>query len=102
MKGIGIILMLFHHLFNDTREYAAYTVSCFPFTQEQLTRYALLGRVCIALFVWVSGYGLSVSYLRAKERGELESIDDRLYFSLSRWWKLMRQYWFVMRRRQRS
>lgn len=95
VKGIAIILMLFHHLFNDYPEYDGYPVSYAPFSGDRLTQIALLAKVCVALFVFVTGYGLSKSYRASRDAGRLENPRDYLHFSAVRWWRLMSQYWLT-------
>lgn len=51
IKGIAIIAMLVHHLFYEHPEYG-----------EPTFQLALIGKVCVAIFLFLSGYGLSVQY----------------------------------------
>lgn len=51
IKGIAIIAMLVHHLFYEHPEYG-----------ESTYQLALIGKVCVAMFLFLSGYGLSVQY----------------------------------------
>lgn len=95
LKGIGIVLMLFHHLFDDQPEYAGYVVSYAPFTGHRLGQLALLAKICVALFVFVTGYGLTLSYRSQRAKGSFERVSDYLRFALTRWWALMTQYWAV-------
>ena len=91
-KGIAVLMMMFHHLFNDYEEYAGYAIDYFPLTGDQVTLIALLCKLCVAVFVFITGYGLAASFDRefsgrAPSRGELAS------FSLVRWWKLSTKFW---------
>lgn len=93
-KGIAIILMLFHHLFNDYEEYAGFTVSYAPFQGAYLTHLAMAARVCVAIFVFLSGYGITATYRkkfgeRIPDKKELQSFVSQRYL------KLMMGYWFV-------
>ena len=51
IKGIAILFMLWHHQFLNTTEYGAFTLSL-----------AVVFKVCVALFLFVSGYGLTRQY----------------------------------------
>ncbi len=51
IKGIAILLMLWHHLFLNTIAYGILTHSL-----------AVVFKVCVALFLFVSGYGLTKQY----------------------------------------
>ncbi len=51
VKGIAILFMLWHHLFLHSTEYGSLTQSL-----------AIVFKVCVALFLFVSGYGLTKQY----------------------------------------
>lgn len=93
-KGIAILMLLFHHLFNDYEEYAGYTVSYWPFTGERITFYALLCKICVAVFVFISGYGIADSYRRKFKNDEPQKA-EMINFIGKKYWKLMCCYWFV-------
>lgn len=56
MKGIAIIAMLCHHVYTCQPEW----VEAYPFF---LTTLGVLGKVCVAIFLFCSGYGLAVQYV---------------------------------------
>ncbi len=93
-KGIAIILMLFHHLFNDYEEYAGYVIDYSPFTPERLTLLALIAKICVAIFVFISGYGITASYNK-NFKDEKPGRREIGRFIWSRYWKLMTAYWFI-------
>lgn len=93
-KGIAIFLMLFYHLFNDYEEYAGYPVNYWPFSPDFLTSLARMSKVCVAIFVFLSGYGIATVY--RKKFGDREPGREELFsFSWTRYWKLMTGYWFI-------
>lgn len=49
LKGIAICAMLWHHLFYENPEYGLF-----------VWHLALLGKVCVAIFLLLSGYGLTI------------------------------------------
>lgn len=49
LKGIAICAMLLHHLFYENPEYGRF-----------VWHLALLGKVCVAIFLLLSGYGLTI------------------------------------------
>lgn len=51
MKGIAICAMLWHHLFYTHPEYGKFVYEL-----------GQLGKVCVAIFLFVSGYGLYKSF----------------------------------------
>ena len=85
LKGIALILLLCHHLFyiqdgsyNDILVFGKY-----PLVQE----FGLACKVCVAIFVFLSGYGLAMKYSHT-----LLNIRE---FYATRFTKLMMGYWFV-------
>lgn len=93
-KGIAILMMLFHHLFNDYEEYAGYTVQYWPLTGDQTTHLALLCKVCVTIFVFLSGYGIAAVYTAKFQKREPDR-QQVWKFTISRYWRLMGGYWFV-------
>lgn len=96
VKGIAVLMLLFHHLFNDYPEYEGHYVNYWPFTGDQVTNIALACRVCVAVFVFITGYGLAASYAKTFSGGRKETPRELTKFSLTRWWNLMTRYWFVV------
>lgn len=93
-KGIAILMMLFHHLFNDYEEYAGYPVEYWPLTGDQTLHLALLCKLCVTIFVFLSGYGIAAVYT-AKFQNQEPTKEQFWKFTVSRYWKLMTGYWFV-------
>lgn len=56
-KGIAIILMYFHHSFYDANSWSECEVIFAPLTQNQTIYLALLGKVCVHIFVLLSAFG---------------------------------------------
>ena len=92
-KGIAILLMLFHHLFNDYEEYAGYAVSYFPFSGDRLTYLAVLSKICVAVFVFISGYGIAASFGGLCRDGRLPGAGEVGRFVRRRYVRLMAAYW---------
>ncbi|WP_145534968.1 acyltransferase family protein, partial [Yersinia thracica] len=62
IKGIAIILMLTHHLFAfpDRVPYDANIINSLPFIGASVDNYlANFGKICVAIFLFMSGYGYS-------------------------------------------
>lgn len=93
-KGIAVLMMLFHHLFNEYGEFAGYYVNYWPFTGDQVITIGLICRVCVAVFVFITGFGLAASYAKCFGDG-VATAKEAAAFSVSRWWKLMMQFWPV-------
>lgn len=81
MKGIAISAMLCHHLYGiplDGVEHYSGVLAWF----------GVLGKVCVALFLFCSGYGLSVNYKSL-------SILDDIKFVIKRLLKFYLNYWII-------
>lgn len=72
-KGIAILLMMFHHMFFSAdviaNQSAGVSFSSFPFSQEQLVAISFNFKVCVSVFVFVTGYGI---YRQIVMRGMLD------------------------------
>lgn len=93
-KGIGILMMIFHHLFYKAENYQEYVITFSPFTEERINFFALLCKVCVAIFVFISGYGIAASYRKefSTHAPNAGKITD---FIKKRIMKLYSLYWFV-------
>jgi len=79
IKGIAILFMLWHHLFLHSTEYGALTQSL-----------AIVFKVCVALFLFVSGYGLTKQYSSLKMR----NVQTTIKFLLRRFINFFLPFWF--------
>ena len=79
IKGIAILFMLWHHLFLHSTEYGALTQSL-----------AVVFKVCVALFLFVSGYGLTKQYGGLEKR----NVRTTIRFWLRRFINFFLPFWF--------
>ncbi len=90
IKGIAICAMLWHHLFLNNPEYGAFSF-----------KLALTCKMCVALFVFLSGYGMTVQYQkRLQENNSSAHIIQHKFinwtiFLLHRFSKFYLNYWVV-------
>jgi len=88
LKGIAICAMLVHHLFFYRPEFGA-----------GAWHLAVLGKSCISIFLFLSGYGLTVQFskllLQIKEKGVVEHSFAIVKFLLKRFTKFYLSYWVV-------
>lgn len=84
LKGIAIIAMLCHHLYTCP-EYIGGGIE--PYTGI-LAWIGVLGKVCVAMFLFCSGYGLASQYKPI-------SIKDDIKFILRRLTKFYLNYWVI-------
>jgi peptidoglycan/LPS O-acetylase OafA/YrhL len=85
IKGVAICFMLWHHLFYEYSEYG-----------EWVQNIAHLGKVCVAMFLFVSAYGLTIQYSKIdSKKYQVPSFINTLKFQGKRLLKLYINYWFV-------
>lgn len=82
IKGIAICMMLIHHLFLEHREYGI-----IPF------KLALICKVCVAIFVFLSGYGLTIQFSKFNATNFKEKIKTSIRFLFRRYKKFYLNYW---------
>lgn len=91
LKGIAIILMLFHHCLLSPNMYKEYEVIFSNlFTETMVNRFSLFGKQCVSIFAFLSAYGLSLSYKKAVD----ENIKLKSWYT-KRLISLYSGYWFV-------
>lgn len=59
VKGIAILLMLFYHLFESKELLTTLNVDHRPFSQDSFLMLSGFGNICVALFVFLSAYGIT-------------------------------------------
>lgn len=88
-KGIGILLLLFHHLFNSVSKFEHFFGEYPLFSLSTLEQIGKSARVCVVIFVFVSAYGLSTLYAQKSEGA------STLRFCAKRWFSMMKGLWFL-------
>lgn len=87
-KGIAVLLLLYHHLFFSTDAFQGFSVSFFPLTQESAIWISNACKICVSIFVFLSGYGLSKSYSSKKQ-------ENAFQFSFTKHVKLIANFLIV-------
>ena len=87
LKGIALLFLLTHHLFyqND----GLYNDVLLWKDHFLVQEIGIMSKVCVSLFVFLSGYGLAVS---AMNNGGIPSLKE---FYARRFKKLFLNYWFI-------
>lgn len=88
VKGVAILMMLFHHCFESTGRYAGFEMNFFPLTESQTVTIASFFKICVALFVFLSGYGIAKTLEKTPEDGYKRQICRRTF-------SLMSGFWFI-------
>lgn len=84
IKGVAICAMLFHHLFYESNAYGYWT--------QQI---AIVCKVCVSMFLFVSGYGMAIQYSRSGCHRVRDGITSTLKFLLRRLIKFYLNYWAI-------
>ena len=82
LKGIAICAMLCHHLYGYPPDGVE------PYS-GMLAWFGVLGKVCVAMFLFCSGYGLASQY------GPSKSVLSDVRFVLRRLTKFYLNYWVI-------
>lgn len=90
LKGIAILMLMFHHCFMDAARLEGYEISFFPFTQELVIDVSYMFKICVSFFAFISGYGL---YLSAKSK--CTDVKSTEKWIVSRIFKTLGGFWFV-------
>lgn len=100
-KGIAVLFMLYHHLFFDTPEKYKLFTSLWIFHSVPIECIiARFCKVCVAIFVFLSGYGLFKSWQKncefiVRERNYKQVFICHIQFVRNHLLKLMLTYWFI-------
>lgn len=90
LKGIAILLMLFHHCFLDPSRFAGHIVCFAPFSQSTVVSLSYFSKICVGIFAFISGYGLYLSAVKQPRNAKAVSS-----WTVSRLVKTMSGYWLV-------
>lgn len=93
LQGIAILLMLYHHFFNDL---SIYGDSLFYWNQGWTIKIAWFGKICVGIFAFISGYGMCKMLEREKEEGFFHGIGRRYLTCFRQMGSLLIRYWLVL------
>lgn len=86
VKGFAIILMVYHHLFRLPEFSAQFNLSFYPFNVNFIAELTTFFKLCVPLFVFISGYGLLYAYKKVKNKGK---------FFIQRCIKFLPTFWVI-------
>ncbi|MCD7829724.1 MAG: hypothetical protein LUG58_04730 [Clostridiales bacterium] len=91
-KGIAILMMYIHHLFlsSDTKGMEQVVFWCL--SESQLVFFAKACKLCVAVFVFLTAYGTTVSY---GQKCSQTGAADWFTYSKRRYVSLMTGFWVV-------
>ncbi len=93
LKAIASILMLAHHCFRNLQTLEDFNVVTIMGI-DTLVYFGNFCKICVSLFVFVSGYGLFLAFNKLYDK-HLFSLKAILKEIIIRYVKLMRDYWVV-------
>ena len=85
LKGIALLLLLCHHCFYPGEPYDDIVIFGHPVVQN----IGEFSKLCVAIFVFLSGYGLTI---QTRSKGGIGNV---LHFYRRRYVKLMISYWLI-------
>lgn len=96
-KGVALLLLLWHHLFYNSPEYYEKFVSLFSIKGIPAECYvAVFCKVCVSIFLFLSGYGLFKSYTQRKILCNTNNMIKRdISFVKNHLLKMMSSYWII-------
>ena len=91
VKGIAIMLLLVYHLFHEQYVLEEMQVNYAPFSENAFLQFAGFGNICVAIFVMLTAYGLSMTVFE----NPVFDIREIYKNSLKRFGKLMLNFFWV-------
>ncbi|MBQ8039950.1 MAG: acyltransferase family protein [Lachnospiraceae bacterium] len=65
IKGVAIMLLLVYHLFHEQHVLREMQVNYAPFSESAFLQFAGFGNICVAVFVFLTAYGISTGIFDA-------------------------------------
>lgn len=84
VKGIAVILLCMHHLFYSVDVFEGYEVKFMIFSLENMIEFSnKFGKICVALFIFITAYGLMVKIKECSSFDEVYKIVINRYITLT-------------------
>ncbi len=94
LKGVAIIMMMYHHCFLDETRFEGHEIIPTPFSLETLMHTSNFCKLCVAIFVFLSAYGMTISLKKINTDMDLSAKEFTLY-TKKRFFNLMHGWLFV-------
>lgn len=92
LKGIAVLMLVFHHCYRTAAKFEQYDVVFCGLSASQVITAAEICKICVAIFAFVSGYGLMYGYTIDKKKRNTRSISA---WTLRHILSVMSGFWFV-------
>lgn len=90
-RGIGVLFLLLHHMLYATYPFTLRLLKPYPIV---LPRFVALGKICVYIFLFLSGYGLYCSYgKRLKDTSS--PIKETFKFEAIHFLKFYQMFWII-------
>ena len=90
LKGLATMMLVLHHSFQQAWYYDGFAINFMPFSESFVVKLAVTCKICVAIFAFISGYGLFLSCIK-----EPDSPDWAQKWVYERYIKTFSGYWFV-------
>ena len=94
IKGLAILAMIQHHNFLSVDRFEGFNVSFFPFSQSKVIILSNFLKICVGMYVFLSGYGLAFSVKKYSSDNTLNGTQYKDYL-YRRLFKLLMGYWVI-------
>lgn len=91
VKGLAILLLLIYHLFENAELVRSLEVDYRPFPLEGFLTFTGFGNICVAVFVFLTAYGISIGLLAKEQMTAGEAYRQ----AVRRFFKLMLQFFIL-------
>lgn len=91
VKGVAIMLLLLYHLFHEKAVLNEMMVNYAPFSESAFLQFAGFGNICVAVFVFLTAYGISLDVFK-EEKYTIKGIYNK---SAKRFGKMMLNFFLV-------
>lgn len=92
LKGVAILLMVFHHCYRSAEKFEGYDIIFAPFQEIEVIQYGMYAKICVSIFAFVSGYGLMYGYSRLAVKDNPRDVTKWVGSHII---STMSGYWFV-------
>ena len=90
MKGLAILIMFFHHSFLGPDRWMNLPITFFPFEKEAVVYLAGFFKICVGMFVFLTGYGMMASASK-----KIKTKLDMKKYLINRYTSLMSGFVFI-------
>lgn len=87
--------MFIHHCFRIKGCYEGYDINFFPFSEQFFVSVAQLGKISVAIFIFLSAYGMTLSYKNKRTQNFIDKKEKILSITILRYISLMSGFVFV-------